>query len=327
MTKRSGGDRGEEATMPSWKKLVLISAIVALAITFAFGFYFIFRQTPEVTFPLNAAIIDQLAESDPSLANSTFVESATSILKSRNFTVTYHNKTLGVDFFKGLAKYNYGVIILRTHSALREDNSTVDLFTSEEFKEFMYRSEQERGLLVRGEFLYRPGKYYFAATSKFIESLEGRFSKSIVIAMGCWSLKPNVEKMAQAFIDKGAKAYVGWTDLVFPQETDNETLKLLMALLVKNRTLSDALLEARNYTYTDEHRSVTTRLRFYPSSVGNLRITDLIHEARISTILKSSTVNYLELSPLICFTSVISYKSKNLDSTERTVNLTSGQED
>jgi hypothetical protein len=277
MTKKGKVTRKEKKRFSS-KQLMVISIIIASIIALGSVLSFLLSQKPEV-FSLRAAIIDQLGEEFP---NSSFVENVTNLLTTRGFNVTYYNKTLDVNFFRGLANNRYGIIILRVHSALREDNSTVDLFTSEEFADYKYLQERENGLLVRGEFLYT-GKLYFAITSKFIESLEGGFPKSIVIAMGCWSLKLECEQMAMAYIDKGAKAYVGWTDIVLPKDTDSETFRLLQMLLNENRTLVDAVSRTNGYTYHGDHQTIYSHMRFYPSSEENLTISKLITEAKVSS--------------------------------------------
>ena len=275
----------QKTWIPSKKHLVAILIVLTLIITLCSVVFFLFLQPSEVAFSLNAAIIDQLGESDPLLSNSTFVESVTNLLEGRNFTVTYYNKTLDVNFFKRLAEYNYGIIVLRVHSALREDNSTVDLFTSEKYASGKYQWEKDHGLIVVGEYLYRPEEYYFAITSLFINNLAGRFPKSIIIAMGCWSLKPGCEQMAKAFLDKGAIAYVGWTDIIYPQDTDQETATLLEMFLVKNETLAAAVARTKRHTYPVYGK--TSRMEFYPPSVsvGNLKISDLIAEAKGSKTL------------------------------------------
>jgi len=275
---------------PSQKRFLALSVVLVVLIAFGSIVFFLFLRSSEVTFSLNAAIIDQLGEEFP---NPTFVENATTILKTHGFNVYYQNETIDVNFFKGLAKNNYGIVILRVHSALREDNSTVDLFTSEKYDYNKYLSERENGLLTMGEYLYSPGKYYFAIAPLFINNLEGRFPKSVVIAMGCWSLKPECEQMAIAFIDKGVKAYVGWTDIVFPQDTDYETIRLLKMLLNENETLADAISQTKEYTYYGVH----TRMGFYPPSAGNLKISELIAETKLSSSLAAfnSVINFYSL--------------------------------
>ncbi len=304
----------ETAQQKTWilskKHLVPILIVLTLVITLCSVVFFLFLKPSELAFPLSAAIIDQLGESDPLLSNSTFVESVTNLLESRNFTVTYYNKTLDVSFFKRLAEYNYGIIVLRVHSALREDNSTVDLFTSEKYDPNKYSSEQERELITVGEYLYSPGKYYFAITSHFIRNLEGRFPKSIIIAMGCWSLKPKCEQIAMAFRDKGAKAYIGWTDIVLPKDTDHETARFLEMFLDKNKTLDSAVTTGRHtYYYHDPktNETVTSQMEFYPLSERNLKISDLIAEAKGSKTLASFN-NFGQCSFLIVN---INFKSKD----------------
>jgi hypothetical protein len=289
----------KEAQQPSEKRFLTILTILVILIAFGSIVFFLFLYSSEVVFSLNAAIIDQLGEEFP---NPSFVENVTSILETHGFNVSYYNETLDVNFFKELAKNNYGIIILRVHSALREDNSTVDLFTSEKYDYEKYSGEREDGLLTMGEYLYSPGKYYFAVTPLFIQNLEGRFPKSVVIAMGCWSLKPECEQMAMAFVDKGAKAYVGWTDIVLPQDTDNETLRLLKMLLNENETLTGAITRTNEYTYNGTYGNniiveVHTRMGFYPQSAGNLKISELIAEAKISPSLAAfnNVVNFYSI--------------------------------
>jgi len=289
MTKKKKEIPQRKTHMPSKKHLITISIVLTFIIASSSIIFFLFLQSSEVAFSLNAAIIDQLGESSPLLSNSTFVERVTNILKSQNFTVTYYNQTLNVNFFRGLAKYNYGIIILRVHSALREDNSTVDLFTSEKYASGKYQWEKDHGLIVVAEYRYRPKEYYFAITSLFINNLAGRFPKSIIIAMGCWSLKPKREQMAKAFLDKGAKAYVGWNETVLPKDTDYETAKFLEMFLGENKTLASAIDLTGSHTYYDPsiNKTVTSRMDFYPPlpSVEDLKISDLIAEAKGSKTL------------------------------------------
>jgi hypothetical protein len=290
MTRKRKQIHGGKPWIVSKKQSIAIAIILALVIAIGPVLYFRFLQPADIPFSMNAAIIDQLAKGFP---NPTFVKNATTQLENLGFSVTYYNGSLDVNFFKGLAKYNCGIIILRVHSALREDNSTVDLFTSEEFDDTKYIAEQDQGLVTKGEFLYAPGHYYFAITSSFIENLEGRFPKSIILAMGCWSLKPGLEQtMAKAFIDKGATAYVGWTNLVLPRDTDNETLKLLTMLLSENKTLGNSVSQTREYSYRpypyeSGNETIQTRMNFYPPSVSSLKISNLIAEAKTTSSQKT----------------------------------------
>lgn len=297
------------------KKLIFSTVIIAIVVG-GLVYYKVFLQTPpEIKFSLKAAIIDQLGTDVP---NSEFNNTVTDLLVRAGFNVFYHrSENITVDFCRGIAQYNYGLIILRAHSALREGQTTVDIFTSENYTEALaneYRAKYGSRLLVRGEYLWHPGKFYFAITSDFIERLDGYFPKSIVIAMGCWSIKPPKPGwggMAEAFIKKGAKAYIGWTDLVYPQDTDNETINLLSMLLIENKPLGDAISKTKSYLTEFNNTFVTTRLDFYPKSAGNLTISELIKEARASTTLQSTVDSFKPLLPLFCAANVINYKSKD----------------
>jgi len=259
---------------------VIVTVMLVLLITVVSSIFLLFIHPLPVLFSLKAAIIDQLGAELP---NPAFVNNATITLEAYGFNVTYYNETIDVDFFKELAKRNYGVVILRAHSALRDDNSTVDLFTSERYVSSAHSDEQENGLVVKGTLNYTgtPQKY-FAVTSKFIENLEGTFPKSIIIAMGCWGLKPGLEQtLAGAFVRKGATAFLGWTNLVGYSHSDDETSKLLTNLFVHNKTLDEAVGGTeRDFWYYG------SQMRYYPSEAGSLRISDLVAEANANTTSK-----------------------------------------
>jgi len=283
------------------KKLVFVIGAMAV-IVFGLLFYKVFSQS-SVKFSMKAGIIDQLGTDVP---NSEFNSTITGFLETNGFGVSYRKSDLvTVYFYNDLAKYDYGIIVLRAHSALRIDNRTqplgilgVDLFTSEMYRNWLYDEEQKNGQLSQGEYLWNRTKTYFAITSKFIENLQGNFPKSIVIAMGCWSLKPGLEAMAQAFIAKGASAYIGWTDMVYPQDTDNETTHLLNMLLNQDYSIGYAVNQTRSYPCSFGTQTVETRLDFYPKSANNLTIFELVGKKPSATL---STVVYNEESLRLFF--------------------------
>lgn len=294
---KRGNSKKEKSVLD--KKLLVLSLGLITIIVLGFLVYKTFFQTPEIKFSLKAAIIDQLAEHFP---NPGFNETVTNLLRDAGFNVSYYGyETVNVGFYRELVKRDYGIIILRAHSALREDNKTVDLFTSEEYDPNKYGDMRGKGLLTKGEYLFEQesGQFYFAITPKFIESLEGYFPKSIVIAMGCWSLKPECEQMANAFINRGAKAYVGWTEIVLHEDTDQETVRLLEMLLKKNRTLADAIDKTDYYTYHGDGKTIISRMKFHPQSAGDLRISELIAEAKASSTTTTATSN--DLGGSLCF--------------------------
>jgi len=271
----------------STKKLALISISIALTIIFAALAASYFSSNENEVFSLKAAIIDQLARNYP---NPSFVKNVTKLLKDAGFSVEcYFNDTVDVEFFRSMAERRFGIIILRVHSALRQDGSTVDLFTSEKWNKTKYSQEWKEGLIVYGNYSNDPN-YYCAITYRFIESLRGRFPKSIIFAMGCWSLKQGCEQLAKAFIAKGAKAYIGWTDEILPRDTDNETLILLKNLIKKDYPLGYAVRNANSYHYTGvlpngTQVPITSKLRLYPDTeeVSSLKLSELINEAKTTS--------------------------------------------
>jgi len=277
-------------------KQLIIAAVIVATIVLGFLVSAFLLQTQEVKFSSKAAIIDQLGKDLP---NTEFNETVASLLESNGFNVSYHrSESVNVTFYKGLAKYNYGMIILRAHSALRTGETIVDFFTSEEYSEDKYVSEQDNGLLTKGYYSWEQNKFYFAITPKFIENLEGSFPKSIIIAMGCNSLNATCTEMANAFINKGAKAYIGWTGLVDPSHTDSETIKLLRMLLDDNQTITDAVSKVSpDWNYPN------SRMEFYPLSAGNLRISDLMAESKAIATLQITFFNF-EKDFLIYITNV-----------------------
>jgi len=269
----------------SKKQLATFSVIFAAAIVVV-STILLFQQQPNNDhFSLKAAIVDQLSGEFP---NPTFVDNITAVLTEYGFSVSYYNKP-DVEFFKGLARNNYGIIVLRVHSALRTDKSTVDFFTSEPFNTQDHVQERDEGLVVKGILDYSGTvKEYFAITPGFVGKLEGKFPKSIVVAMGCWSLKDGLEQMANAFTGKGAKAYVGWSGLVEPSNVSNETAKLIRRLLVEDKTLEKAANETPH-----DPEFIYSSLGYYPESAGSLRLSDLIDEAKDSgTSLNPAISNY-----------------------------------
>ena len=245
--------------------ILLASAGLILALVSAAALLQSPPQTPH--FSLTAGIIDQLGAEIP---NPAFVNTITTILNDGGFNVTYHNKTLNVAFFKNLGKYNYGIIILRAHAALRDDGSTVDLFTSEPYSDTAHTADQDNGLLVKGVLNYSDvQKAYFAITTKFIESLEGQFPRSIVIAMGCNTLDRDLEQMAKAFHKKGAEAFIGWNGYVGNLHTDEQTVTLLNGLLANNETIGQAV------DGTEWDMTYGSRMACYPETARNLRVSDL----------------------------------------------------
>ncbi|MEM3697557.1 MAG: hypothetical protein QXQ94_08695 [Candidatus Bathyarchaeia archaeon] len=208
--------------------------------------------------------MDQLEKHVP---NQIFIENVTEILQRYNFTVMQNRSAeVTVNFYKNLPKSNPGIIIFRVHSAVRNNTQLVDFFTSEPYIEGKYEEYGERLSIA-----WYPWelKEYFAVGPGFVEVMDGNFPRSIIIAMGCGSLK--YPTMAQAFINKGAKLYVGWTGNVSITDSDKITLELLELLFIKNKTIEYAVGQCNTIFHEYEGK-----LDYFPKEVGNKEVWEVI---------------------------------------------------
>jgi hypothetical protein len=213
------------------------------------------------TFYFKAAIVDQESLTYP---NPSFVQNATTTLENGGFTVDYIKAAdTTVDFYSNLPTDDYGIIILRVHSAVAQGSGWVYLTTGENYSIHKYVLQQLEAQLVM-ENLTANGQCVFGLGSNF--RMNGHFENTIIIMMGCNGLCVNGSNvyaaLAQMFIRYGAKAYVGWTGSVTGSGSDNAVLQLLQYLLVKRETLVDAITSTPSDPVTNAY------LMGYPSSAS-----------------------------------------------------------
>ncbi|UCE95914.1 MAG: hypothetical protein JSV51_09500 [Candidatus Bathyarchaeota archaeon] len=252
------------------RKLLFSTLLVTLFLVFVLIalFAFFLPQTEDWT----AAIVDQLTIEVE--VNQEFNSTISSLLNASGFDVHYYpGADVTVDFYKSLPSKGSKIIILRAHSAVRNNTDFVDLFTSELYSESKrdFYSAKYGNQLSRARFLIPPFNDYFAVGPTFIESsMKGTFSDCIIILMGCESL--NKTSMAEALVNRGAKAVLGWTDWILLDDTDNSTIQLLRYLLAQNPfTLQSAVAEINKLSHP-----YGAKLEFYPK-------TDQIRNYKIPT--------------------------------------------
>jgi len=227
---------------------------------------------PEVTyvyvppiFQFKAAIVDELSLTCP---NQTFVETATNFLEQAGFSVEYYRgEDVTVPFYKNLAVHGYGLIILRVHTAVGRGGYALSLFTSEPFdiNKYPYQilTEQVTGVAYSMED-YEKGVKYFGINPNFItQSMRGRFWNTIIINMGCASGKSLI---TEAFIQKGAKVYIGWNDYVLASHTDLATTHLLRHFLIEKLTAKDSVQQTFKEVGADP--AYKSLLLYYPLEAG-----------------------------------------------------------
>jgi len=225
------------------------------------------QQIINRTFSFKAAIIDQLSISDP---DPFFIKAATYILEMANFTVDYYpREQVMIELYKDLATYDYGLIIFRVHSG-REP--VTFFFSGEPYNTTEYVPEQLNDQIgqcqVPDETLT-----HFSIRPLFVKyAMKGSFYKTVIIAMGCASLRTT--EMAQAFIEKGAAVYIGWNASLTAFYGDLATLSVIKNLLLENQMVKEAVDAAMiEVGPCPTNKSGTTSiLSVYPSSSQNYTI-------------------------------------------------------
>ena len=258
------------------KEFIIALTLIVLAICIALTASLMSNRGASQAKP-KAVIIDGLLH----YPNETFVKEATSLLNSTGFEVDYiGGEKVTVDLYRRLPSLGYRIIILRVHCGPLVEtlpNGTIVpgedaiLFTAEAYSPNKYRIYQ-RGQLARAVITGRPNELYFAVPPWFFdECAEGRFDDSIVILDSCYGFYST--SMAEAFIRRGAKVFIGWDGEVQAKHTDYAVLVLLKYLLIDRLTVDQAVRKVMDEVGPDPyHHSV---MLFYPSSAGDYRLERL----------------------------------------------------
>ena len=259
----------KESSKNKWAiPVVIIIAAIIIVSLIAYRFFYI--QPPK--FQSKAAIVDQLSVKYP---NPNFNQTATRLLDSAGFNEIdyYSHEKVTVEFYRNLPTHDYGIIILRVHSAIREaQEKYIDLFTSEKYTMEIrqrYDAEFSSGQLTIAEFL-ETSEQYVAIGPEFVrKNMKGAFAKTIIVMMGCNGIENN--SMADALRDKGASVYVGWTNWVEINDTDTGIQQFLTYFLADNQTIIEAVGKTNlNYVV------MGIALDYNPKDMGNLSLQALL---------------------------------------------------
>lgn len=249
----------------SWGKLVLGLLLIFISPTVVLAFFLTsFWLEESLEGPPKAVIVDHLSLTYP---NPNFVQNAAATLQQAGYEVDYYpGEVVTVNFYRNLSSYDYGLIILRVHSARHQGIwgstpvDTIGLFTSEPYSETKYLREQSLKQLSIAAY-YEDGEQYFGIEPGFItQSMQGEFDDTIVIMMGCKGLI--TEATAEAFIRKGAKTVISWSDSVTAHHTDIATEQLLQYLLIEKLAIKEAVEKTMSKVGPDP--AYGSRLLFYP---------------------------------------------------------------
>ena len=225
-----------------------------------------------------AAIVDHLSTSWP---NPTFVKECKAILEGAGFAVDYYQgEQVTVELYRALPTHGYKVILLRVHSAYIHKYLSLAMFTSEPYSKQRYVYEQLRNRVASGYIEpYRKGDpRYLVITDKFVRfSMKGAFNDALIIMMGCTGIK---KCAATAFLQKGARAYVGWDGPVSAGQTDRATIRFLNHLLIERQTIARAV--GQTMAEVGHEPRYKSTLLFWPIEAGNYTI--LTSENRIAKL-------------------------------------------
>jgi hypothetical protein len=203
--------------------------------------------------------------------NATFVEECKAMLEGAGFAVDYYSgEQVTVEFYRTLPTHGYKVILLRVHSAYIHEYLSLAMFTSEPYSKQRYVYDQLRNRVASGYIEpYRKGDpRYLVITDKFVRfSMKGAFDDALIIMMGCTGIK---KCAATAFLQKGARVYVGWDGPVSAGQTDRATIRVLDHLLVQKQTIARAVEQTMaEVGYEPQCKST---LLFWPIEAENYTI-------------------------------------------------------
>jgi hypothetical protein len=244
----------------------LIAAVAAIAVAFIVVTGGGSDDDPSDS-TLTAVIVDQLELTQP---NPEFVAEATRILSEAGYAVDYiPGAQVTVDFYRELPERRYDLVLLRVHAGITTETDAdtgeqtgteyVSLFTGEPYSEDKYPQEQ---LNYLGRATYTDGgEPLFGIGPRFIEeAMDGDFGDAVVVMMGCDGLRS--QRTAEAFLDRGAGAFVSWTKPVSAPHTDAATEMLLQRLLLDSLPIEEAVQQTAaelgpDPTYEGELRVLT----------------------------------------------------------------------
>ena len=224
---------------------------------------------------LKAAIVDQLSTTYP---DDNFNKTITASLEADGFQVDlYQGAQVTVSFYQNLPSHGYKLIILRTHSGMMQSpqssQQAVSLFTNEPFNPLKHLLEQLNHQLMKVQ-VNDNSPLLFGIPPNFItENVKGNFDNAVVIVSGCSGLYE--DNLAQAFVQKGASAFLSWDGSVNLDYVDNATIDLVKNLTSNDNTLAKAVNATMVAIGPDP--AFNSYLKYFPTDAGSLPLKDLIN--------------------------------------------------
>jgi len=227
---------------------------------------------------LKAAIVDQLSGFQE---NEAFITNVTSELENYGFEVDlYQGDNITVDFYRGLSGRGYKLIVFRAHSGILGEDEEVHykttLFTNENYSTTSHVTEQLDDRLVMAS-VGEGSPMVFGIPPEFIsESMTKKFDNTVIIMMGCSGIY--LTDLAEAFIGKGASAYLAWDASVELDYVDEATPYLIGQLCSENATIKEAVDSTMNVIGPDPKHGADLNYypSAYPSDIGDKTMEELM---------------------------------------------------
>ncbi|MGB6872792.1 MAG: hypothetical protein WBE46_01385 [Dehalococcoidia bacterium] len=223
---------------------------------------------------LKAAIVDQLSSFRE---NEDFITEVTSELEDYGFEVDlYQGNNITVDFYRGLSGRGYKLIVFRSHSGILEGEEQTyyktTLFTNEEFDWKKHQLDVLDDRLFMAS-IAEGYPWVFSISQKFIsKSMTKEFDDTVIIMMGCSGIY--LTDLAEAFVDKGASAYLAWDASVDLHYVDEATPYLIGQLCSEKATIKEAVDSTMDVIGPDP--KYEAELKYYPSGTGDKTLEELI---------------------------------------------------
>jgi len=223
-----------------------------------------------------AAIVDQLYASYP---NEEFTTKVTRELENYGFEVDlYQGDAVTVDLYRNLP--GYSLVVFRAHSGPigptnpRGLNASIGtyLFTNEPYSQIKHPREQLNHEVNPAK-VAEGYPLVFAIGPKFVTNrMNGNFHDTVLIVGGCACLYN--EDLAQAFIARGASAYLAWNSTVEMDYVDEATISLVENLCSERLTVKKAvdLTMATKGADPKYHAA----LEYYPPQAGDKALKELV---------------------------------------------------
>ena len=248
---------------------VLTLMMIAVITILLLGYYFfVYSSENQISTKseYDIGIVDQFYSQSPE-----FSDSIADLASKLGLKVHIHkDEEITVEFYRKLPTFGYKLIILRVHAGVyegRKSNPTF-LFTSENYTTSKYVVEQLSEMIRKGIIDPNNPEPVFAVSPDFIRTSEGDFNGATIILSSCRGLFNKY--LAEAFMDKGARVFISWDDMVSLKHTDDAVLLLFKCLLMDKMTIEEAVETVMNEVGSDPDYGST--LRFYPFKEGETKL-------------------------------------------------------